>query len=44
VTRPKVVNADGRIDQDHASPRRLGISVSAGSVPPSLARRRALSR
>lgn len=45
ATGPKVVNPDGGVDEDHeASLRRLEISVSAGSVPPSLANRRALSR
>jgi len=45
VARPQVVDPDRSVDEDHeGSARRLGTSVSPGSLPPSLARRRALSR
>ena len=41
---PKVFDPKRGIDEDQGGMRRLGIGVSAASVPPSLASRRALSR
>ena len=40
----EMVDPEGRVDQDQRSTyRRRGMSVTVGSLPPSLARRRALS-
>jgi hypothetical protein len=45
IARTKMIDPDRRIDQDHlADGRRRGTSLSRGSLPPSRASRRALSR
>jgi hypothetical protein len=45
ISSTEMIHPYGRIDENHASAgRRLGIAFRPGSLPPSLASRRALSR
>ena len=46
VSRAQAIDPNGRVDEDHATRpgRRRRIALNPGSVPPSLASRRALSR